>query len=168
MLRDLREIVFVLFDQLDDDFDDSAETGLRIDAVVIGVPLVEVIESRDRIERGDERIESRELCLLESRELCLLESRELCLLESRELCLLESRELCLCESRELCLLESRDRIDLTFLIDERRRTIIDRFLIAIDCSSDDRREINERLRATGEEVEAAEAAEAAEAIDERV
>ena len=136
MLRDLREIVFVLFDQLDDDFDDSAETGLRIDAVVIGVPLVEVIESRDRIERGDERIESRELCLL--------------------------------ESRELCLLESRDRIDLTFLIDERRRTIIDRFLIAIDCSSDDRREINERLRATGEEVEAAEAAEAAEAIDERV
>ena len=160
MLRDLREIVFVLFDQLDDDFDDSAETGLRIDAVVIGVPLVEVIESRDRIECGDERIESRELCLLESRELCLC--------ESRELCLLESRELCLCESRELCLLESRDRIDLTFLIDERRRTIIDRFLIAIDCSSDDRREINERLRATGEEVEVAEAAEAAEAIDERV
>ena len=109
----------------------------------------------------------------------MLENRFLIILErGDELCLCESRELCLCESRELCLRESRDRIDardridLTALIDELpRRTIIDRFLIAIDCSSDDRREINERLRATGEEAEeadAADAAEVAEAIDERV
>ena len=126
------------------------------------------------LERGDE------LCLCESRELCLCESRELCLRESRDrsergdkLCSLESRELCLRESRDR--IDARDRIDLTVLIDELpRRTIIDRFLIAIDCSSDDRREINERLRATGEEAEeadaadAAEVAEVAEAIDERV
>ena len=126
-------------------------------------------------------LENRFLIILErGDEPCLCESRELCLRESRDrsergdkLCSLESRELCLRESRDR--IDARDRIDLTALIDELpRRTIIDRFLIAIDCSSDDRREINERLRATGEEAEEADAADAAEvaevadAIDERV